>query len=178
MTASALRNEKIRCLELGMNEYLNKPFVPADLFRQLRRFLLKKEESDVQNNEPGFVYSESKKLYSLNHLIELDDLDCLCEVLQLFIESTPIIMNEIKEAIIEKNWDEVYKKSHKIKSSIGILQMAKLMSLISKVESDAKERKNLEDIEANFEEAEVLFARINPMIKAELQNALELVVKS
>jgi PAS domain S-box-containing protein len=178
MTASALRNEKIRCLELGMNEYLNKPFVPADLFRQLRRFLLQKEESIIQNNKPGFVYSESKKLYSLNHLIELDDLDCLCDVLRLFIESTPIIMNEIKEAIIEKNWDEVYKKSHKIKSSIGILQMAKLMSLISKVESDAKERKNLEDIEANFEEAEVLFARINPMIKAELQNALELVVKS
>lgn len=178
MTASALRNEKIKCLELGMDEYLNKPFVPADLFRQLRRFLLKKEESDAQNGEPGFVYSESKKLYSLNHLIELDDLDCLCEVLQLFIESTPIIMREIKEAIIEKNWDEVYKKSHKIKSSIGILQMAKLMSLISKVESNAKERKNLEDIEAHFQEAEVLFARINPMIKAELQNASELVVKS
>lgn len=178
MTASALRNEKIKCLELGMNEYLNKPFVPADLFRQLRRFLLKKEESDAQNNESGFVYSESKKLYSLNHLIELDDLDCLCEVLQLFIESTPIIMSEIKQAIIEKNWDEVYKKSHKIKSSIGILQMAKLMSLISKVESNAKERKNLEDIEAYFQEAEVLFARINPMIKAELQNASELIVKS
>ncbi len=178
MTASALRNEKIKCLELGMNEYLNKPFVPADLFRQLRRFLLQKEESDLQNDKHGFVYSESKKLYSLNHLIELDDLDCLCDVLRLFIESTPIIMNEIKEAIIEENWDEVYKKSHKIKSSIGILQMAKLMSLISKVESNAKERKNLEDIEAHFEEAEVLFARINPMIEAELQNALELVVKS
>jgi hypothetical protein len=72
----------------------------------------------------------------------------------------------------------VYKKIHKIKISIGILQMAKLMSLISKVESDAKERKNLEDIEANFEEAQILFARINPMIEAELQNALELVVKS
>jgi HPt (histidine-containing phosphotransfer) domain-containing protein len=104
-------------------------------------------------------------------------LDCLCEVLQLFVESTPIIMNEIKEAIIEKNWDEVYKKSHKIKSSIGILQMAKLMSLISKVESDAKERKNLEDIEVHFKKAEELFARINPMIKAELQNASELIVK-
>jgi hypothetical protein len=79
-----------------MDEYLNKPFVPTDLFRQLRRFLLKKEASDLQNDEPGFVYAESKKLYNLNHLIELDDLDCLCEVLQLFVKSTPIIMNEIK----------------------------------------------------------------------------------
>lgn len=177
MTASALRNEKIKCMELGMDEYMNKPFVPADLFRELRRFLLKKEEANPENNQPS-VYNESKKLYSLNHLIELDDLDCLCEVLQLFIETTPIIMSEIKEAIFEKNWEEVYKKSHKIKSSIGILQMGKLMSLISKIESDAKEIKNLEEIPVNFEKAEELFLTINPMIEAELQNALELVLKN
>ncbi len=103
MTASALRNEKIKCMELGMNEYLNKPFIPADLFRELRRFLLKKEEDNRQNNQPP-VYNESKKLYSLNYLIELDDMDCLCEVLQLFIESTPVTLKEIKEAITEKNW--------------------------------------------------------------------------
>jgi PAS domain S-box-containing protein len=177
MTASALRNEKIKCMELGMNEYLNKPFVPADLFRELRRFLLKKEEDNFEKNQPS-VYNESKKLYSLNHLIELDDIDCLCEVLQLFVESTPVSMNEIKEAISEENWEEVYKKSHKIKSSIGILQMGKLMSLISKIESDAKERKNLEEIPATFDKANELFLKINPMIEAELQNALKLVLKN
>jgi CheY-like chemotaxis protein len=177
MTASALRNEKIKCIELGMNEYLNKPFVPADLFRELRRFLLKKEEESFENNQP-LIYNESKKLYSLNHLIELDDMDCLCEVLQLFIESTPVIIREIKVAIVEKNWEEVYKKSHKIKSSIGILQMGKLMSLISKIESDAKERKNLEEIQATFDKANELFLKINPMIEAELQNALKLILKN
>jgi len=177
MTASALRNEKIKCMELGMNEYLNKPFVPADLFRELRRFLLKKEEVITENNQPG-VYTESKKLYSLNHLIELDDLDCLCEVLQIFLESTPVMMNEINEAIVLKSWEEVYKKAHKLKSSIGVLQMGKLMSVISKIESDAKEKKNLEEIPVNFEKAQELLSRTTPMIKDELENALELVLKN
>jgi CheY-like chemotaxis protein len=174
MTASALRNEKIKCMELGMNEYLNKPFVPADLFRELRKFLLKENEQ-IENEKTDLVNGESTKLYNLNHLIELDDIDCLCEVLQIFIQSTPVLMNEIKQAIAEKNWDEVYKKSHKIKSSIGMLQMAKLMSLISKVESNAKERKNLEHIENNFQKAETLFAKINPLIERELENAMLLV---
>ena len=40
MTASALRNEKAKCFELGMNEYLTKPFAPEELFSHLRRFLL------------------------------------------------------------------------------------------------------------------------------------------
>jgi len=175
MTASALRNEKIKCLELGMNEYLNKPFVPTDLFRELRRFLLKKEEAV---SETQAFDNESKKLYSLNHLIELDDIDCLCEILKLFIESTPVLMIEIQQAIINEDWEEVYQKSHKIKSSIGILQMGKLMSLISKVESDAKERKNLTALPANFDKANELFLKINPMIEAELQNASQLLVKN
>lgn len=177
MTASALRNEKIRCMELGMNEYLNKPFVPADLFRELRRFLLKKEEVITANNHPE-VYTESKKLYSLNHLIELDDLDCLCEVLHIFLESTPVLMNEINEAIGLKNWEEVYKKAHKLKSSIGVLQMGKLMSMVSKIESDAKEKKNLEEIPVYFEKAQEFLSQVTPMIKDELENALELVLKN
>lgn len=178
MTASALRNEKIKCMELGMNEYLNKPFIPSELFRHLRRFLLKKEKPFSSNPLPASADNEPKKLYSLNHLIELDDLDCLCEVLQLFLDSTPVILNEIKEAIAEENWEEVYQKSHKLKSSIGILQMGKLMSLISKVETDSKERKNLEKIPENFEKAYELFSKINPMIQSELRNASELVLKN
>ena len=178
MTASALRNEKIKCMELGMNEYLNKPFVPADLFRQLRRFLLKKEPGEQVETPVEIELTNSKKYYSLNHLIELDDVDCLCEVLELYLETTPETMLEIKKAIEEENWDEVYKKSHKVKSSIGILQMAKMMSLISKIESDAKERKNLDQIPINFEKAASLLSIINPMIEIELQNARQLLVKN
>ncbi|MGN6195394.1 MAG: PAS domain S-box protein [Ginsengibacter sp.] len=177
MTASALRNEKIKCLEIGMNEYMNKPFVPSDLFRELRRFLLKSEETEIEET-PIIPKNESKKLYSLNHLIEMDDMDCLCEVLQLFLDSVPMTMIEIKEAIIEERWEDVYKKSHKVKSSIGILQMGKLMSLISKVELDAKERKNLDEILSNFEKAEELFEKINPMIEVELASALAVVQKN
>jgi len=177
MTASALRNEKIKCLEIGMNEYMNKPFVPSDLFRELRRFLLKSEEIETEET-PVIAKNESKKLYSLNHLIEMDDMDCLCEVLQLFLDSVPMIMVEIKEAIIEERWEDVYKKSHKVKSSIGILQMGKLMSLMSKVELDAKERKNLDEILPNFEKAEELFEKINPMIEVELASALAVVQKN
>jgi len=175
MTASSLRNEKEKCLESGMNEYLNKPFVPSDLFRELKRFLLKEEGSVITVDKADPVYNESQKLYSLSHLLELDDTDCLCEVLQIFIESVPALMNEIKNAIVRESWEEVYQKSHKLKSSIGILQMGRLLSIISKIEVDAKERKNLELIPENFEKAEALFLKIKPLIETELKNTLPLV---
>jgi PAS domain S-box-containing protein len=43
-TASALRSEKDKCIELGMNEYLTKPFKGEDLYIQLRKYLAKKKK--------------------------------------------------------------------------------------------------------------------------------------
>ncbi|HEY5393244.1 MAG TPA: ATP-binding protein, partial [Hanamia sp.] len=177
MTASSLRNEKLKCLKLGMNEYMNKPFVPAELFRELRRFLLKKEgEPALDKQDSNEVFTE--KLYSLHHLIELDDVDSLCEILELFLESTPQMIGEINQAILDENWEEVFQKSHKIKSSLGILQMTKLMSWMSKIESDAKEQKNLDQILNIFKQAETLYAHVNPMIKAELKQAMSIMQKN
>jgi len=45
------------------------------------------------------------------------------------------------------------------------------------VELDAKERKNLDEILPNFEKAEELFEKINPMIEVELASALAVVQK-
>ncbi len=38
-TASALRSEKEKCLAVGMNEYLTKPFRPAELYELLKKYL-------------------------------------------------------------------------------------------------------------------------------------------
>jgi hypothetical protein len=56
--------------------------------------------------------------------------------------------------------------------------MGKLMSLVTKIESNAEEKKNLEEIPVTFEKAEELLLQITPMLNDELQKALELVVKN
>ena len=139
--------------------------------------ILKKEgEPTPEKQDSHSVFTE--KLYSLHHLIELDDVDSLCEILELFLDSTPRMMGEINQAILDKNWEEVFQKSHKIKSSLGILQMNKLMSWMNKIESDAKERKNLDQIPSIFKQAETLFAQVYPMIKAELIQAMLIMQKN
>ncbi|MBK5273019.1 MAG: response regulator, partial [Bacteroidia bacterium] len=179
MTASAMRNEKAKCLELGMSEYMTKPFIPAELYSQLRRYLLSADaEIAVMTQRPAEKHKNSEKPYSLDHLTELDDADCLCEILQLFLDSTPATLNEISEAIKEKNWEQVYKQSHKLKSSVGLLQMNELLSVITQMESDGKEQKNLNRLPEKFEKAQILFEEARPMIEAELKNASEVLIKS
>lgn len=168
MTASALRNEKMKCFELGMNEYLTKPFEPVDLFRQLRRFLLRKTEGS------GFVeYSVPvvAGTYNLSYLHEMDDHEYFCEVLDLFLSTTPVLVEEIKTDVLYENWESVYAKTHKLKSSLSILRMDEMLKLAAAIELQAKEKVHLEKIDREILELEEKLGVIRPLIEAELSEA-------
>jgi PAS domain S-box-containing protein len=172
MTASALRNEKMRCFELGMNEYLTKPFVPADLYQSIRRFVVAQAPVTSKRAETKELQSKGSELYNLSHIYEMEDQEYFCEVLQLFLTTTPVLLSEIREASLYENWTEVYTKAHKLKSSLGILQMNLMLGLISTIENQAKEQQNVERIPDGLKRAMELFELIRPMIEAELENAI------
>ncbi len=48
LTASVLRNEKQRCLQIGANDYVAKPFAPEELRRCLEKFLLQRKEEAAE----------------------------------------------------------------------------------------------------------------------------------
>ena len=170
MTASALRNEKMKCFELGMNEYLTKPFEPAQLFTVLQRFLT--NQPAVKNEQVVTVRKETE-LYNLSHLYEMEDNDYFCEVLQLFLDTTPVLLSEIHEAALYENWEQVHKKAHKLKSSLGILQMNLMLGVIATIEQQAKEEDNVERIPDGLKRVNELFELIKPMIQAELEKATQ-----
>jgi PAS domain S-box-containing protein len=168
MTASALRNEKMKCFELGMNEYLTKPFSPAELFKHLRRFLL--TQNSAQPSIKQVVKNESE-LYNLSHLYEMEDNEYFCEILQLFLDTTPAALEEIKEATLYENWELVYKKAHKMKSSLGILQMNSMLEMVAAVELAAKQEKETELIPDKLKQVTELYGLVRPIIETELNNA-------
>jgi PAS domain S-box-containing protein len=170
MTASALRNERTRCFEIGMNEYMTKPFVPAELFKQIERFLDTKQV-DVTIEETANPIDPANSLYSLAYLHEVDDNEYLVEVLQLFLDTTHETLNTIREQVIYENWQEVYKAAHKLKSSLGILQMNKMLADVGEIEILAKEEKELEKLPILISGALIHYNLIKPMLEADLAKA-------
>jgi CheY-like chemotaxis protein len=168
MTASALRNEKDRCLQIGMNEYLTKPFTPAVLFYHLRRYLLDNEEAAPQAM-PAAPEQKGTDLYNLGYLEEMDDAEYASEVLDLFLSLTPPALTAIKEAAMREDWTEVHKKAHSLKSSLGILQMNQLLHNMAEIETLSKSRKNTDTIETLLQQAAQQYELVRPMLEAELQ---------
>jgi len=171
MTASALRNERARCFEIGMNEYMTKPFVPAELFRNLEQLLNGKQQETVGEGNDVSIAMPVHELYSLDYLREVDDQEYLVEVLQLFLDTTPAALNLIREQVIYENWDEVYKTAHKLKSSLGILQMNKMLADVSEIERLAKEVSQLDKLPVLISGALIHYNLIQPMLAADLAKA-------
>ena len=139
MTASALKGEKTKCIEIGMNDYLSKPF---DFHFLYKRILLLLNE-----NISGFQTHVSEeqstdKLFDLTNIEEMDDNDYLMEILSIFIDNTPGELNELQKACSCHDFENAYKMSHKLKSSTGLFKANNLLQILIAIEKNAKEEKS------------------------------------
>ena len=161
MTASALRNEKARCFEVGMNEYLTKPFAPAALVQHLHR-IIHAEEKGVENQ----ASSGSEGLYSMEHVAALGDKEVQTEILTMFLESAPQLLQQLKEAELHSQWEDAYKAAHELKSTVGILQATGMLEKCSGIELAVKE-KRYEAVSPLVKKLLEEFVLIREMIEAE-----------
>ncbi len=168
MTASTLRNERVKCFDVGMNEYVAKPFSPNELIKHIHNLInpINMKENQMKQEELA-----TEKLYDLSYLLELDDNDYLIEMIELFFETSSEMLEEIRADVKNKNWDAVGKTAHKIKSSLGPLQLNKMLTIASCIEENAKQNKNLDEIVFLNKELQNQYNVVKPMIEAELATA-------
>jgi PAS domain S-box-containing protein len=169
MTASALRNEREKCFAIGMNEYISKHFNPKELFYNLRRFII--SDGAATANHVVSKFEKTGKVYDLAFIQELEDPDYTCEILELFLNTTPDILKEIHRETLHENWDHVYQAAHKLKGSVGILQMSNFLSDVTEIEELAKEKRELDRVPHLVASITEHFKLVTPMLEAELLTA-------
>lgn len=182
MTASALRNEQVKCFELGMNEYLTKPFAPSELFRIMEKHVSGGNgdhgngngKSNGRGNNASQHAEDKEALppYNLENISIKKKKDVIAYVLNLFLDETPQLLQQVKDDILHENWEETYKKAHKLKSSVGLLQMYDLLEMMTTIEQGAKNRENLDDLPGLIDDAIDEYNLVQPMLEAERDAAL------
>lgn len=144
LTAHSIMKEKEKCLAMGMNDYLSKPFRKDELFDKIHQWL---------NNEKQLM-DDHEVAFSLDILREasMGNIEFENHLLNLFIEQSANGLEEIKNWQLQKEWDSISRMAHQLKSSFGMLGMdTSILDLLERKVDPSEYPKQIKALENQIE---------------------------
>lgn len=145
MTAHAIKTEKDRCFEVGMNAFLTKPIDPPLLYEKIAQILnMPKEEMGVPKPANPVAENEEGGLkIDLTYLDELSagDQDLKNTLIKTVIEDLPIELEKLKIAYADKEVEDYYRVAHKLKTTFAYVGLKDSPTVIDALERTEKNGK-------------------------------------
>jgi PAS domain S-box-containing protein len=146
MTAHAMKGDRERCLEAGMDDYLAKPINPDDVLSVIEKWLGPKlgeqpglaAVSTGEDPEKSRLLPESPvDMEDAMHRFD-NEQEFFREMLDQFLNLLPGQVKEIEKAIAADDAETVQKTAHNIKGSAGTLSARRLYSIVLEMEESGR----------------------------------------
>lgn len=147
LTAYAIKGDNQKCFDVGMNDYLSKPFEENQLVQVVTKWLSKNKDLKPQT-QTNSQATNTQTLYNLAQLIEISrgNTAFVDKMVDLFITQTSASIQEMKLAFQEQDFEKMKKIAHKMKPAI--LNMGiQLESEISAIEHFSKTSQTSEKLQ-------------------------------
>ena len=117
MTAHAMKGDKERCLQAGMDGYLAKPINARQLFETVENLFHDRQAADEPPEVPvgaGYALDRTKMLERIG-----GDRDLLKEVAGIFVSECPRMISDIRNAVKDGDAEALQKAAHALKGSVS-----------------------------------------------------------
>ena len=109
MTAHAMKGDRERCLEAGMDGYVSKPVRAADLLEEIDKQVRRANQPTLR-----VVLDRAALLERLE-----GDAELLAEIVGVFLEDCPRLVASIREAVARGDARLLERAAHTLKGSVG-----------------------------------------------------------
>ncbi|MBL7930297.1 MAG: PAS domain S-box protein [Bacteroidia bacterium] len=153
LTANAFKSELEQCINIGMNDYVTKPYDEEKLLAAIYQLLHK----DVPVAKPVIEetakpVSDPDKLYDLSVLSkQIANPEYVKKMITIFSDQTRELVPEIRKAYAQNDLATVYKLAHRVKPSIDGMGIISLKETVRAIELAAHKNQNSEQLEQQLD---------------------------
>ncbi len=168
---SPLIEEKVE--EAGMNGYLFKPFDEHELFHIMRLNLKSKFKEtsiakSINNSLKNIPDAPSDLLKDLSRKVD-GNKRYMAEFLQIFLDQYPEAITLMHHHINERDWVQVQRVAHRIKSTINIIGLKDLYDVIKAIDKHTRGKTNFPTVQPLYEQ----FVEIGNLRVLQLEKELQ-----
>jgi len=166
LTANVIKSDLDKCIEVGMDDYITKPFDEDAFIEKLSKWILNVENETFAG--AGFTLTD--ELYNLEKLQALarGKNSFIIKMIEMFLYRAPEAMEQIEESFENMNYQDVAFHAHKVKPIFDNLGAPQIMQLLSQIETIAKDGYNVMLIKELIMKINVQLSSILPKLQEDL----------
>jgi two-component system, sensor histidine kinase and response regulator len=138
MTANAMKGDREKALQAGMDDYLSKPVKLGDLEAILARWVSpEQEDASAGDSQKVITPQVSEEFFDhqiIANLHELGGPEMLSELAELFLEESHSAVDVLRKAIVESDAQAVERTAHTLKGSSGNMGARKIEWLCARLQ--------------------------------------------
>ena len=166
MTAHAMKGDRERCIEAGMDGYVSKPIQTHELFSAITALVRKAPAAEAAGDdqttapENGAVLDEAEALARVG-----GDRELLKSLTEVFFDSYPAQLTQMREAITGNDAPKLYRLAHTLVGAVGIFGAPSAMAAAARLEALGREGK-LTGAEEAWQQLDSALNYLKPALEA------------
>lgn len=169
LTANAMKEDRERCMDSGMDDYLSKPILKEQLAAALERWSqpTKPAHSESEPTQDETIAPSIDNLIDWEHLHQISDgnEEFELELLQVFIKDTQTHLLAAETAIAEQDYGAIEQEAHHIKGASGNVGIKTMQTVAATLEQQARQQQ-VEDGLSSISQLEEVLRQIQAFVRS------------